>query len=196
MEIPSPTTELEAVNIMLLNIGETPVNQLDGQNVGDVAAARSVLAEVNRQVQAQGWHFNRETNVPFAVNMDGKVPIPSNVARFDVENSYKDVIQRGGFAYSKTDRSYIFDATLKATVVFFLPFDELPESARYYITLRAARKFAARTVASDTTNRLSERDELEARAEFLDENEENADQTIFDNYWAFGRALSRPRRRT
>lgn len=196
MDAPAPLTELDAVNIMLPIIGETPVNSLADDQVADVALARATLAEVNREVQASGWHFNREYEVPFARNIDGEIPIPSNVARFDVPASNpKNIIQRGTRAYNKTDRTYVFTETLKATVVYFLPFNEIPESARYYITIRAARKFAARTDADQLVNNFTSKDEADARAMFLDENEENADSTIFD-HWSVARVINRPSRRT
>lgn len=194
--LPVPMDELDAVNIILSNIGEDRVSSLSGPQVGDVSEARAVLLEVSREIQAKGWHFNREKDVPFAVDGDGKVPIPSNVARFDVsQGHHKDIIKRGSFAYNKTDRTFIFTSTLKAEVVYYLPFDELPDSARYYITLRAARKFSNRQLSSREIAQFTFRDEADARADFLDENEENADQTMLD-HWSVGRALDRPARRT
>ena len=52
-------TELEAVNILLTTIGEAPVNTLTGNQVTDVTVATQVLLEISREIQSQGWHFNR-----------------------------------------------------------------------------------------------------------------------------------------
>lgn len=193
---PDKLAELEAVNIILSTIGERRISTLSGQQVGDVAEAQATLTEISRAVQGQGWHFNREKDVPFARDVNNEILIPTNVARFDVETGSKDIINRGGKAYNKTDRTFTFTDTLKATVVYYLPFNELPDSARYYITIRAARTFANRHITSTEIEKFSARDEYHARADFLDENEENADQTLFDNWTGIGRALDRPSRRT
>ena len=56
MKTLAQTTELDAVNIMLNTIGESPVNSLDdGLPVADAAIARSVLREVTIDVQSPGW---------------------------------------------------------------------------------------------------------------------------------------------
>lgn len=193
--VPPPLDELGAVNIILANIGERRISTLSGTQVADVAEAYATLVEISRKEQAKGWHFNREVNVPFALDLNNEIQIPDNVARFDVETGTKDIIKRGSKAYNKTDRTYTFSATLKATCVFYLPFNELPDSARYYFTIKAARKFANRHITSREIDQFTAQDEADARADFLDENEENADRTMLDN-WAVGRILDRPTRRT
>ena len=50
------TTELEAVNVMLTNIGETPVSSLEDEQVVDAAMARSILSNVTRELQTQAFH--------------------------------------------------------------------------------------------------------------------------------------------
>ena len=55
----TPTTELEAVNIMLSTIGEAPVNNLDSGLV-DAETAETILKNVSRDVQSHGWNFNSE----------------------------------------------------------------------------------------------------------------------------------------
>lgn len=197
MEALTPMTELEAVNILLETIGESPVNKLSGQLGADVASARSVLRETSRALQLRGWHFNTETEVPFARNEAKEVLIPNNVARWDASRSRHsdDIIRRGRRAYNKTKRSYQFDGTVYADVVYYLPFEELTDATRYYVTISAARKFANRQEPDEVIYRFTARDEIAARALFMAENEDLADKTLLDN-WSVGRVLRRPRRRT
>ena len=63
--MPTLTTKLETVNSMLGHIGETPVNSIADTNALPVSAAMAVtiVDEVSREVQAEGWHFNTENNV-------------------------------------------------------------------------------------------------------------------------------------
>ena len=56
-------TELQAVNEILASVGQAPVTTLEQTNP-DVAIAYNTLLEVNREVQAEGWTFNKESCIP------------------------------------------------------------------------------------------------------------------------------------
>ena len=59
------TTKLEAVNIMISVIGESPVNTLGGTSVPvTVIQSVQVLDETNKAIQSEGWHFNTEYDYP------------------------------------------------------------------------------------------------------------------------------------
>jgi hypothetical protein len=49
--------------------------------------------------------------------------------------------------------------------VVLLPFDDLPNAAKDYITVRAARVFQARVLGSETQEKFTEKDERDAWAE-------------------------------
>ncbi len=59
MADPSTTTELQAVNTILSAIGELPTTAtvLTNGTSADVSMAKQILDEVNREVQAEGWHL-------------------------------------------------------------------------------------------------------------------------------------------
>ena len=57
----TPTTELQAVNIMLSVIGEAPINTLAGSTTTDVSIAINLLNETSLSVQSMGWNFNTHT---------------------------------------------------------------------------------------------------------------------------------------
>lgn len=82
---------------------------------------------------------------------------------------------RGRKLYDRMNHTYKFDVDLEARVVFGLDFTELPESARHYITYRAARKFQDNSVGSTELHQYNERDEMIARARLLDEQTEDED---------------------
>ena len=165
--LPTPSTELEAVNVMLTTIGETMVNTLAEPTSADVAVAKQVLAEVSRDVQGWAWHFNTEDHYPLPINGDGEIVLPPNVLRVDVNpNEYPtiDPVQRGNRLYDKESHSFKFSGTLHATVVLYLPFDQLTEAARRHITVKAARVFADRLMGTDDLHTYSKQDELDTLA--------------------------------
>ena len=71
-----PTTdspgELQAVNQILASVGQAPVTTLEQTNP-DVAIAYNTLQQVSREVQAEGWTFNREYRYPLTPNRTEKL---------------------------------------------------------------------------------------------------------------------------
>ena len=61
----TPTTQLDAVNTMLMTIGESPVSSLTGSVGVDVVEAKQTLNTVMKAVQTGGWVFNTEHEFPF-----------------------------------------------------------------------------------------------------------------------------------
>lgn len=187
----SRTTELEAVNTILSAVGEPPINSLDGQKNADASIARNILSEVNKEVQTSGWHFNTQTEVTFSPGADSKIRLADNVVRVDVENwstgstgsvNTTDITQRGDYLFNKTDNTYEFTADVKLSVIYLLEWDELPEPARRFITVRSARIFQDRMVGSQAHHAFSREDEVRARALMKEFEGETADYSIFGNY--------------
>ena len=101
-----PTTnsqlELPAVNQILQSCGQAPVTTLDQTNP-DVAIAYQTLLEVSREVQAEGWSFNKEFHYVMVRNTDNQIEIPNNMLQIDATdnaaNVELDVIRRSGKLY-------------------------------------------------------------------------------------------------
>lgn len=179
------TTELEAVNIMLGTMGEASVSTLAGTLPAEVANAVSILSEVSRDVQSVGREFNTEYEVTLEVDGDSKIPTPPNALKVDVSdidsNYYTNVTQRGGYLYNKSSHTYIFTKPLRCDVVYFLPFTDLPEAARRYITIKAARIFQDRYLGSQTLGGFTKQEEMDAKWKMEEAETNNADYTIFDS---------------
>ena len=74
------TTLLESVNIVLANLGESPVNTLSGNALPQqVSLALNTIEEVSTDIQSKGWWFNQQTASAYdtAANV---VIYPSNTA--------------------------------------------------------------------------------------------------------------------
>lgn len=165
------TSEIEAVNALLATIGEAPINSLEGQLTTDASMALSTVHEVSREVQTEGWSFNTEEKYPLVPDQEGFIYLPSNCMSIIFPRptlEEKNIVQRGMRLYDKEEHSYKFKRTLYADVIMLLPFEELPEAARRYITIRAARVFQQRVVGSDTLHKFNQWDELHARSILLD----------------------------
>lgn len=190
----TPTTELEAVNIMLAVIGESPINSLNSPAVVDAVTAQAVLSEVSRAVQTTGWHFNTEEGVTLTPTMFvGEVQLPANCLRVSTSGASRnrDVVHRGNRLYDRQNHTYVFTENLTVDMVILLPFNELPEAARYYITIRAARTFQARTVGSETLYQFTAQDEAMALSALKKAEGITGDHNMFTDSWSVAKILQR-----
>ena len=175
------TTELESINIMLAAIGEAPVNSLTGTLPVDVKLAQSTLTEVNKEVQSEGWSFNTEIDVTLTRDGSNHVSLGTDVIRVDPnthDHTDIDAIQRGLKLYDRLNNKYEFTKDLICTVVYFRTFEEIPEPARRYITIKAARIFVDRLVSDDGLRTYTQQDEIRARAILMETDLSNADHNL------------------
>ena len=175
------TTELESINIMLAAIGEAPVNTLPGALPVDVKIAQSTLVEINKSVQAEGWSFNTEIDVTLTPNTSKEIVLPVNVLRVDANiHQHPDIdpIQRGLKLYDRLKNTFEFDEDLICTVVYFRDFDEIPEQARSYINIRAARIFVDRLVSDQGLRTYTKEDEIRARVTLTETDLANGDHNM------------------
>ncbi len=174
------TTKLAAVNRVLTNIGQAPTTTLIGGNPL-VEMAESVLAEVNIAVQSEGWVFNSEYSYPFTPDADGNIVVPDNVLALDSNgrtNSF--LVIRSGKLYDKAAHSFTFDGVQKLDVTWLFDFEDLPEAAKEYITIRAGNVFAGRSVGSSEAVAFGQREEVMSRATLMEYDTQQGDYNVFN----------------
>lgn len=191
------TTKLNALNTILSVVGEPPLNDLtgDASKNADAVLALNILDEIGREVQSSGWHFNTVKEVPLAPDSSGTIQITGDIARVDTElvsesRSY-DLVLRGSTLYDRKNRTSVFTKTIKVTVVYLLDFENLPEVAKRFVTIRAARVFQDRLIGEPNQHSFNSRDELNAWTALREFEMDTGDHSIFDNYDVF-RVVDRP----
>jgi hypothetical protein len=178
-----PTTKLEAVNDMLSGIGEAPITSLTAGYVeGDIAL--NILDSISREVQSSGWNFNTERKFSVAPDLNSNLVLPSNALKADGEKQTLDEhwIMRDGKLYNKAKQTFTWTVPVEITLVRGLDFDELPEAARRFITLKAGRQFQDRTMGIKVQHDASREDEHRAWIELQDFDADVQDFNIFDNF--------------
>lgn len=175
------TSFLEAVNRVLQMMGEAPVNSLAGQ-LGLAQQAQDTLTDVSRKLQSEGWSFNTDLERTLAKDSVTKeIAVGSNVSRVEVD-PYRhpdlDVVQRGGRLYDRKAKSYQFDIDVVANVTYMLEWDELPEHARQYFTIKAGRQLQEAIIGSSDLSRINLTAEAEARSLFLEEETRLSDHSM------------------
>ena len=180
-------TELEAVNMMLMTIGEYKVNDLINlAGRSDAAIAKDILTNTSRAVQSKGWTFNTDFNVTMTPDSSGQINIGASILRIDttskVRSSTEDVIERANKLDDRTNNTHIFTGTVAVDTVTYFSFEDLPEAARRFISVRSARIFHDRVVGSGELHKFFQEDETIAWSELLEYESNIGDYTIFDSY--------------
>ena len=180
------STELEAVNVILSTIGEAPLNSLSGSLPVDGTMAKNVLSEISREVQSSGWHFNTHYKSTLTRDTNNNIPVATNVVRVELDPNLEskgdyDLVQRDGKLFNLAKNTDVFDKDFKdVTQVLLLPFNEIPEQAKRYITIRSARVFHDRTLGANTLHKFSQEDEKQALSILRNAEARTGDYTIFD----------------
>jgi len=189
--ITTRTTQLEAVNTMLSTIGEAPVNSLTGSLPVDASMAVNILNEVNREVQSAGWKFNTSWKKSIQRDANNKLIIGSDVLHIEFDHlryskaSY-DPVMRGNYLYNLAKESFTWEKDFDyVTIIYLLDFENIPEQARRYTTIRASRIFHDRTLGANAIHKFSQQDELASLALLKQTEADTADHNIFDSLGQF-----------
>lgn len=166
----APLTELDAVNMILRNDGEAPVDTLDDTGFSEVADASSVLNNISAEEQTRGWAYNTDYEVrliPDAIT--GYIELSADVLW--VRPAYlslgMDVVERARKLYNLQTNSYVFTQPLYLDICRFFPFDAIPAYARVHVAIRAARRYQAQGTGSPKQDSFTLEHELKAEANCL-----------------------------
>ena len=186
----SPTKKLEAVNTMLTSIGEQPIqNMNDLAGLSDASIAEQILDNVSRAIQSRGWIFNTDLDVQMPVDQYGEIKLSPDILRVDttsrVRDGDTDIVERGRKLYDRQKQTFVFTTKVTVNQIKLLIFEDLPEPARRYISIRASRIFHDRVVGSGELHRFYQEDEMNAWQALLEYEGDVADYNIFDNYDVF-----------
>lgn len=88
------TTLTESVNIVLANIGESPVNSITGAIPVQVSLALNTIEEVSADVQSKGWWFNQNSSYDVNGVATGTYAVTNDITirPSDVSNDWHDGI--------------------------------------------------------------------------------------------------------
>ena len=176
------TQELPAVNQILQSCGQAPVTTLDQTNP-DVAIAYQTLLEVSREVQAEGWSFNKEYNYELTPDTNNQILIPSNMLQIDLShnaaNMDKDVIRRSGKLYDKANHTYTFTDKVECDITWLFDWVDIPTPIADFITARAASTVSSRIVGDGTQYQILQQKEAFTRAMAMEYECNQGDYTYF-----------------
>ena len=170
--MPFPTTnatqELPAINQILTSCGQAPVTTLDQTNP-EVAIAYATLLQVSREVQSEGWTFNKEYHYEFNKDNNNEILIPNNIIQIklteNAQNRPYDAVRRSGKLYDRQNHRYTWEySPIECDVTWEFDWVDLPEPIQNYITARASTLVSGRIVGDDDQYTRLRTQEQEMRA--------------------------------
>ena len=183
-------TELSAVNQILGAIGQSPVTSLDYTNP-EVSYVYQLLQECTRDIQNEGWVFNRELAVPFTPDENDNIVFQSDMLRLDVSGDYinrnTNVVQRNGKLYDKVQHTYKFnkennlvnsDGKVYLDVTWLFSYDDLPQTFKRYAIARSQVRAATQLVSNAQLFGMLQQQEQMARAACMEYECNQGDYTM------------------
>jgi hypothetical protein len=172
-----PVNELEAVNLLLAAIGESAVSSLETATTVDVTQAKNLLSNINREIQQKGWHFNTEWDVVLSLDSDSRIPLGTTVLSVYSPSKLTTIRGRSGssFLYDLDNNTFTWTASINdAVTITLLDFEDIPQTARQYITTKAARIFQEEIIGQVSAEAVNRQEEVEALADLMDDEGERS----------------------
>ena len=176
-----PVNELEAVNMLLAAVGEAAVSSLETATTVDVTQAKNLLSNINREVQQKGWHFNTEWDVVLSLDSDSRIPLGTTVLSIYSPSKMTTIRGREGspFLYDLDNNTFTWTASINdAVTITLLDFEDIPQTARQYITTKAARIFQEEIIGQVSAEAVNRQEEVEAHADLLDDEGERSGYNV------------------
>lgn len=121
---------LDAVNLVLPKLGERAVTSTTQQHP-TLAILLPIMDQVRRTALTRGWWFN-EFETTIYPDLNSELLLPSTTLSF-VPHEYKAAIQRGFKLFNPETLNFVFTKEVQGTLVFDVPFEELPQSCADYV---------------------------------------------------------------
>ena len=172
-----PVNELEAVNMLLAAVGEAAVSSLETATTVDVTQAKNLLSNINREAQQKGWHFNTEWDVVLSLDSDNRIPLGTTILSIYSPSKLTTIRGREGspFLYDLDNNTFTWTASINdAVTITLLDFEDIPQTARQYITTKAARIFQEEIIGQVSAEAVNRQEEVEAYADLLDDEGERS----------------------
>ena len=176
-----PVNELEAVNMLLAAVGEAAVSSLETATTVDVTQAKNLISNINREVQQKGWHFNTEWDVILSLDSDSRIPLGTTILSIYSPSKLTTIRGREGspFLYDLDNNTFTWTTSVNdAVTITLLDFEDIPQTARQYITTKAARIFQEEIIGQVSAEAVNRQEEVEAYADLLDDEGERSGYNV------------------
>ena len=160
-------------------------SRVESQTNPDVAIALNTLREVSREIQSEGWSFNKEYDYPITPDTSNEVIIANNILQMDLNQSYsqnlgRDSIDREGKLYDKIAHSFVWtDSTLYVDVIWYFDWPSIPTVIQAFIIARSATIVSSRIIGDPNQYQMLSQKEAFAKSTALEYECSQGDYTFF-----------------
>ncbi|ADD95372.1 T7-like tail tubular protein A [uncultured phage MedDCM-OCT-S05-C429] len=178
-------TELSAVNSILGSIGQSPITSLNltALQNPEISIVHNILMEVTKDVQNEGWHFNKEDNIKKSPDANGNYLIPNNYLRFDIHGGLydrnRDVVKKNGKLYDNVHHTDVFTSDFYFDITYLFDFEDIPSAIQRYIIARASVRAATQIVSNSDLVKLLQLEEAKTLATAHEYDCEQGDHSFF-----------------
>ena len=137
----------------------------------DVAIALNTLREVSREVQSEGWTFNKEFDYELTPDSNKNILIADSMLQVDLNISSKrssnrqyDTVNRNGKLYDRIKHTDQWDDSVYADILWYFEWEFIPDPIQAFIVARAAAIFSSRTMGDPNQYQMLQQKEAFARA--------------------------------
>ena len=137
----------------------------------DVAIALNTLREVSREVQSEGWTFNKEFDYELTPDSNKNIVIADSMLQVDLNISSKrfnnrqyDTVNRNGKLYDRIKHTDQWDDSVYADILWYFEWEFIPDPIQAFIVARAAAIFSSRTMGDPNQYQMLQQKEAFARA--------------------------------
>ena len=183
----TPSTKLSSVNAMLAAVGEAPITNL-AADLSEAQTAINILDDVSRETQTRGWSWNTVVNRKIKRTSTDEVMMPAATLAVDIKDPYtkrqdrsRKVTYRNNKLYDLLKSTYEFEDDPTVDIIIGLDFDELPESARRYITLDATSRYMQTILGADVDMQTLQQQAIKAWVQLEQEEDNGADLNIISD---------------
>ena len=163
----------------------TVKSRVESQTNPDVAIALNTLREVSREIQSEGWSFNKEYDYPLTPDSNNEVVIPNNMLQVDLNSTYtqnmdRDAVNREGKLYDKTAHSFVWtDETLYVDVIWYFDWTSIPTPIQAFIIAKSATIVSSRIIGDPNQYSMLQQKEALTQATALEYECNQGDYTFF-----------------
>lgn len=171
-------TEREAINEILLNVNELPLDDTDVvEDISIAVIANKFLDIARKQVLNYGWYFNT-LEITLYPNTSSYIVIPTTYLAVDGSSDTDEYTVRDYKLFNKATNSFIFEDGVSCIVVDDVVFDDVPYAIANYIIKIAS--FNAYSNRIGDANGMSIRANLmkEAKIDALRDNAHKLDGNV------------------
>jgi hypothetical protein len=175
----------KALNQVLRFINIPPVSSITASDTS--YTADKLLSEIEKIVQAEGWHFNTELDFTLTRDVNNEillsqVALPVLAVDADKYQDYKhNIVIRNNKLWDVNKSVSTFSSDVKVELVLQHSWDNIPVPIQRYIITRTAKELSATMGRTDALQALAV-EENRAKVEATQYDEEQGDYSIFDSY--------------